>query len=358
MIRSRSGTLAISNFARGVAGAAAAAATRHVTPVPVQAPPNAVKSTETGLAIANPLWIVPLGRTNYDACHALQRRVFEAKARPIKAARLSQRKRFEGDHLPDVIFVTEHAHSVYTMGRRDTSEGFKDDSLRDAMQAASRDGLTAKHAEEALELLAKPASGKCVRQIQRGGALTWHGPGQAVVYPIVEFRYYWEKHPVAKRGASPLHWITEQLEQAMILTLHDFGLQGHTSKVGVWVPVDGAPNGEAKIGFVGLHAGENVTMHGCSLNVQCDLDGFEPIEMCELPELVPTSVQAEVSKHDNEGAHTKCIGFTEDRVAKVGAMIADHLAQLLVPRSLGATTVRQFQSPKEGLEAVLDTFKI
>jgi lipoyl(octanoyl) transferase len=338
----------------------AAAAPILKAAVPAPALTNAVQPrAEQGLTVANPLWIVPLGKTNYDACHALQMRVFEAKTKPIRDARLSRRQRDGGDHLPDVIFVTEHSHPLYTMGRRDTSDGFRTDKLRDNIKQASKDKLTVKSSAAALELLGKPCEDEtCVRQILRGGGLTWHGPGQAVVYPIVEYRYYWQMHPLHKRGTSPLHWMTEQLEQAMISTcMKGFGIQAHVSKVGVWVPVDSAPNGEAKIGFVGLHASEQCTMHGCSLNVQNDLDGFEGIEMCEMPQHVPTAIQTEVAKWENEMGHNKSIGFTEDRVAKVGTMVADNLVELLWPRDAGEPHVTRFQSPKDGLDAVLDTFK-
>jgi lipoyl(octanoyl) transferase len=313
----------------------------------------------TAIALANPLWIVPLGNTNYDACHALQTRVFNAKAKPIKEARLDGRKRDPSEHMPDVIFVTEHNHPVYTMGRRDTSDGFKSAKYRKKIELASKNPLKGDDVSAVLkELSEEGPSEASVRQIARGGGLTWHGPGQAVVYPIVEFRFYWEIQDKKKRGPSPLHWMVEQLEQAMIDTLcKDCGIQAHAGKVGVWVPSDSAPNGEAKIGFVGLHAAESLTMHGCSLNVNNDLRGFEQIEMCELPERVPTSLQTEQVKQAVEMADTKDIGWVGDRAMRIGHMIADHLTENLLVKSGGPTNVTRFSSPEEGLKAVLNTFR-
>eukprot|EP00672_Neobodo_designis_P008467 CAMPEP_0174856032 /NCGR_PEP_ID=MMETSP1114-20130205/34914_1 /TAXON_ID=312471 /ORGANISM="Neobodo designis, Strain CCAP 1951/1" /LENGTH=295 /DNA_ID=CAMNT_0016090807 /DNA_START=48 /DNA_END=935 /DNA_ORIENTATION=+ len=291
------------------------------------------------------VWIVPLGRTGYDACHALQQRVFDAKVAPLRAARMARRDVQPSDHLPDVVFITEHSNSAFTMGRRDTSAGFRSDELRAQMQRAAKDRIAGDTAA-VLDALRAPAPTVC-RQISRGGGLTWHGPGQVTVYPIVAFKRWWQLHPADVRGSSPLHWVTDQLEQAMVATAAGVGAgRAHTSKVGVWLPQAGALDGEAKVGFVGLAAADFVSMHGCSMNVRGDNAAFDHIEMCELPRKVPTTLAAHVP------------GGMTPGVDAIGTMIAGHFVDRMLPDRRSGVDVKTFTSTKAGLDAVLDTFSL
>jgi lipoyl(octanoyl) transferase len=294
------------------------------------------------------IWVVPLGRTGYDACHALQQRVFDAKIAPLKAARMARRDAVAADHRPDVVFTTEHANDAFTMGRRDTSDGFRDPKLRALMAKAEKRQLVGDTAA-VVAALREPAPTVC-RQISRGGGLTWHGVGQATVYPIVAFKRWWQLQPAAIRGPSPLHWVTDQLEHSMVAVAGDVGAgAAHTSKVGVWLKQEGALDGEAKVGFVGLAAADFVSMHGCSMNVTCDNAAFDRIEMCELPGKVPTTLAAHAGPSVT--------------VADVSGRIAERFVQRLVLPAPDAAMeahaeVTIFGSTESGLDAVLSMFPI
>ncbi len=102
-------------------------------------------------------------------------------------------------------------------------------------------------------------------RIERGGEVTWHGPGQVVAYPLFDLN----KH---KRD---LHWFTNGLEQTVINLMKRYSLSGERSEVntGVWV-------GKNKISAIGVTASRWITMHGIALNVDCDLRNFEQIVPC------------------------------------------------------------------------------
>ncbi|WP_017326518.1 lipoyl(octanoyl) transferase LipB [Synechococcus sp. PCC 7336] len=104
-----------------------------------------------------------------------------------------------------------------------------------------------------------------VHRVERGGEVTYHGPGQWVGYPILNLR----------RHRQDLHWYLRQLEQVLIETLAAFGLQGDRipGLTGVWV------NG-AKLGAIGIRATQWITWHGFALNVCPDLAAFDRIVPC------------------------------------------------------------------------------
>jgi len=105
-----------------------------------------------------------------------------------------------------------------------------------------------------------------VKQIDRGGDVTFHGPGQLVGYPIIQLAYH----------KKTLREYVRLLEQTLIKTLAGFGIDACTkdkSSAGVWV-------GDSKIGFIGMRVSKGVTYHGFSFNVNNTLDAFELINPC------------------------------------------------------------------------------
>ena len=116
-----------------------------------------------------------------------------------------------------------------------------------------------------------------VHDVDRGGQVTYHGPGQIVGYPIVDLR---------RRGGGPLRYV-RALENALVATLREFGIDaGRADRpTGVWV-------GDAKVAAIGVRVSRGVTMHGFALNVDPDLSFFEQIVPCGMPDVLVSSVSA------------------------------------------------------------------
>ena len=176
-----------------------------------------------------------LGRMRWRDAFALQQRLVSDRKQGL---------------IPDQLLVVEHPH-VVTAGRN-----------------ARRENLLAGE-----EILAK--SGIDYEPTDRGGDLTYHGPGQIVAYPILDLRE-WKRDVVAYVRA---------LEQVIIDTLDDFGVRGGRLEgcTGVWVE-------GAKVAAIGVHISRWVTSHGLALNVDTDLDYFRYIVPCGLARPV-TSVR-------------------------------------------------------------------
>ncbi|CAL1534005.1 unnamed protein product [Lymnaea stagnalis] len=112
----------------------------------------------------------------------------------------------------------------------------------------------------------------------RGGLITFHGPGQLVAYPILNLQHF----------KPSMKWSVEVLENTMIQMLQMFGLKGRTTdQTGVWVD-------NRKIGSIGLHGSRYVTTHGISLNCNTDLSWFRHIVPCGLPGVEVTSLSKEL----------------------------------------------------------------
>lgn len=177
-----------------------------------------------------------LGRTGYAEAFALQRKLVD------------RRKRGE---IPDQLLIVEHPH-VITMGRN---------GRRENMLASEK-------------LLAR--AGVEFHVTDRGGDVTYHGPGQIVGYPILDLRE-WKRDVVAYvRG----------IEQAIIDALAGFGIQAGriAGLTGVWVE-------DAKIAAIGVHISRWVTSHGFALNVDTDLSYFQYIVPCGLSKPVTSMRQ-------------------------------------------------------------------
>jgi lipoyl(octanoyl) transferase len=116
-------------------------------------------------------------------------------------------------------------------------------------------------------------------EVERGGDVTFHGPGQLVGYPIVDL----------KRHRQDLHWYLRKIEEALINALADYGIPGERNPTftGVWT------RGK-KIASIGVHARDWVTWHGFALNVTTDLSFFDLIVPCGINGVVMTSIAREV----------------------------------------------------------------
>jgi lipoyl(octanoyl) transferase len=153
-----------------------------------------------------------------------------------------------------------------------------------------------------------------VIETDRGGKITWHGPGQLVGYPIIGL-------------AEPLDVVNfvRRLEESLITVCAGFGLP--TCRVdgrsGVWVPSQETPDGlrpARKVGAIGIRVSRATTLHGFALNCDCDLGAFSSIVPCGIADAGVTSLSAELGRR---------IGV-KDVVEPVAAAVADALDGRLV----------------------------
>ena len=195
----------------------------------------------------------------------------------------------------DTLLFVEHPH-VYTMGKSgDLGNLLADDERLKAINAE-------------------------FFRTNRGGDITYHGPGQLVGYPILDLDEYF----------TDIHRYLRTLEEVIIATLADYGLNGDRSpgETGVWLDV-GSPFAR-KICAMGVRASRWVTMHGWAFNLNTDLRYFEYIIPCGIKDKAVTSLQRELGRRVDE--------------AEVTALVAGHFARLFevdladtaVDRLLGA----------------------
>ncbi|MBM3907355.1 MAG: lipoyl(octanoyl) transferase LipB [Gemmatimonadetes bacterium] len=168
--------------------------------------------------------------------------------------REAARARLSGELPHDLLLLVQHP-PVITLGR----------STKDGNLLATGELLAARGVE--------------LFEVERGGDVTFHGPGQLVGYPIVNL----EQH------TRDLHWYLRQLEEVLIQALGAFGITGGRTpgKTGVWV-------GGRKIASIGVHARQWVTWHGFALNVSTDLSYFDLMVPCGIQDVVMTSVEREL----------------------------------------------------------------
>ena len=153
---------------------------------------------------------------------------------------------------PSTLLLLEHP-SVYTAGRR-----------------------TAEHE--------KPSTGIPVIDVDRGGKITWHGPGQLVGYPIVKL----------KEPTKVVDFV-RALERALIATLKRFEITAtqNCENSGVWIE---DARGARKIAAIGIRVAKGVVTHGFALNVNPDLTFFDQIIPCGIPDVITTSMSAELGR--------------------------------------------------------------
>lgn len=178
--------------------------------------------------------IIDFGLSDYETIWQQQKQLVE--------------KRLLGE-IPDTILIGEHP-PVITLGRGTHKEN----------------------------ILAPQAP---VVEIERGGDITYHGPGQLIAYPII----------LLPEGRRDLHRYLRDLEEAIILTLAEFGIEGtrETAYTGVWIQTADGPR---KLASIGVAVKKWVTYHGLALNVNTDLTAFTQMNPCGLSSEVMTSMQA------------------------------------------------------------------
>jgi lipoate-protein ligase B len=167
------------------------------------------------------------------------------------------RRRITGEIAEDVLLLLEHP-PVVTLGR----------TAKEAHLLWSPERLH----EQGVETF----------EVERGGDVTFHGPGQLVGYPIFDL----------KRHRRDLHWYLRHLEEALIVALAHVGIEAERTSgyTGVWTR-------GRKIASIGVHARDWVTWHGFALNVTTDLSFFDLIVPCGIPQVQMTSVTREVGKN-------------------------------------------------------------
>jgi lipoyl(octanoyl) transferase len=193
--------------------------------VPVLTPPE------------SPIAFARSGLIDYEKAWQIQRTVHAEVAAGIR---------------PNTLMLLEHP-SVYTAGRR-----------------------TLDHE--------RPNDGTPVIDVDRGGKITWHGPGQIVGYPIVRLI---KRHDVVG--------FVREIETALIAACQEFGItaERYCERSGVWIRDD---QGDRKIAAIGIRFAKGVTMHGFALNVNPDLSAFERIVPCGIADAGVTSMELELGR--------------------------------------------------------------
>lgn len=200
-----------------------------------------------------------LGKMDYKQCWDLQERLFDG----IVAQKFANRKHPETEQeiTPNYLLFVEHPH-VYTLGKSGKPEHLLVNQQKLAQEEIS------------------------YYKINRGGDITYHGPGQIVGYPILNLDYFF----------TDIHRYLRYLEEAVILTLAEYGLKAGRSKgeTGVWLD-EGTPRAR-KICAMGVRASRWVTMHGFAFNVNADLRYFNYIVPCGIADKAVTSMDKELGQ--------------------------------------------------------------
>ncbi len=179
--------------------------------------------------------VVDLAYKDYEECLAIQHTAHRARSE---------------DLLPDCLLLVEHPH-VLTIGKRG-----KRDNVRVPEPFLRKQGIP------------------CIT-IERGGDVTYHGPGQLLAYPIFSLK---------GKGKGVIEFVG-RLEEVMIRILRDYGIDGERNELnrGVWV-------GKEKVGFVGIAVRRRITFHGFALNVDPELQYFSFIIPCGIQDRPVTSM--------------------------------------------------------------------
>lgn len=220
--------------------------------------------------------VCPLGRTRYADAWKLQQQVFELRHLGL---------------IGDMLLLNEHEH-VYTIGK-----GGNDDHLLASDEELKSGGVDVFH-------------------IDRGGDITYHGPGQLVGYPILDLNTY----------GTDIHRYLRNLEEVLIRALKDFGIEGNREEgmTGVWVKSE-------KIAAFGVKVSRWITMHGFALNVNADLSKFGRIIPCGIFHKGVTSMERllgeAVSMEDV--ARSVCEAFEQVFDCRTVSMTSEQLRAIL-----------------------------
>lgn len=208
----------------------------------------------TGAPAGGPQRVVScrLGRVSYEAAWSLQREIQEK----LIAAKRSE----PAVPLPHLLLLVEH-EPVFTLGKSGDEHNLVWDADR------------------------RQREGVAFHRIDRGGDITFHGPGQMVGYPILDL----------DRFFTDIHRYLRELEEAVMQTLASWGLPSGRvpGRTGVWIGPD-SKGSERKICAMGVRCSRWVTMHGLALNVHTDLHYYQGIIPCGIDDRGVTSLQAEV----------------------------------------------------------------
>lgn len=233
-----------------------------------------------------PLRVIKTGLIEYGEMLSRQREVFHA---------MTERKRGGLDTGEETVFVVEH-HPVITLGRHADKHNL----------LFSRDFLSSR--------------GISVHEIERGGDITYHGPGQLVVYPLIDL----EAHHIGVKDYVNI------LEEAVIRTMADFSIRGERVEgaSGVWIGKGTAE--ERKICALGVKCSRYVTMHGLALNVCTDMSGFSLINPCGFIDKGVTSMRLEFARPHFPAADNPATTLPDqDLFATVSDTLTRHLLSLL-----------------------------
>ena len=238
-------------------------------------------------------WVVDGGLIPYGPACQWQDQIVEAR---------------KAHAIPDVLLLCEHPH-VFTLGRNGKREHLlvSDDRL----------------AREDVE----------VHTTNRGGDITYHGPGQIIAYPILDLGEH----------RRDVRWYVEQLEEIMIRTTADFGVAARRveGRHGVWIDT---PAGEEKIGALGVHISRWVTSHGMAYNVSTNLRYFDWIVPCGIPERRATSLERVV------GQALACEQVRERMITHFGDLFERRMER--VPRGTLAEAVAASSSAQSVIAAI------
>src|SRR5580704_13929945 len=212
-------------------------------------------------------WLVDLGSIGYERAWDLQKRIVAARKLAL---------------IPDVLVLCEHPH-VITMGRNGHAEHL----------LASEEILRARGVE--------------FHATNRGGDITYHGPGQIVAYPILNL----------SEIRRDVGWYVRQLEEAMIRTSAEFGItaERREGRTGIWVSVTDAEGSstEEKLGAIGVHISRWVTSHGLAYNVTTDLSYFDLVVPCGIAGKRATSLKRLLNREvEMNGASQKLVRHLGD----------------------------------------------
>ena len=229
-----------------------------------------------------------LGLKDYKQTWDYQEQLFEA----VVDIKIRNRKENTTVFTPNYFLFVEHPH-VYTLGK----SGDMSNLLLNETQLIEK--------------------GATFYKTNRGGDITYHGPGQIVGYPILDLENFF----------TDIHKYLRLLEEMIILTLDEYGLKAECSKgeTGVWLDV-GTPFAR-KICALGVRSSRWVTMHGFALNVNANLGYFDNIIPCGIKGKAVTSLNVELGKKEIDEAEVK------EKLLK-------HFAALFEAEMLNAISVR------------------
>ena len=207
----------------------------------------------------NEVWLVNLGTVPYADALALQHRLVDAR---------------KCGALNDALLLLEHP-PVFTLGR----------NARDENILASREFLR--------------QQGIDVFRVERGGDVTYHGPGQLVGYPILDLRDF----------RMDVGWFVRSMEEMLIRVLGDFGIRGKRIEklVGVWIDQASPMQPEAKIAQIGARIEQWITYHGFALNVDPKLAHFDLIVPCGISDKAVTSMARVLNQPVDPRAVRECV---------------------------------------------------